>query len=96
MSLPRPTVGDALLVAHPDGDSYNAPVTRVLGQYVYAGRGRFHVSDNRLGPFTWENHDVVYHLIPNGEQDRDGRKNVVPIHHATSSAHCIGGQELAA
>ena len=96
MPLPRPALGDTLLVAHPDGSSYNAKVTSVLGQFIYFDRGRFHVSDHRLGPTTWENNDVVYHLLPNGNQDGRGRKNVVQLHNATAVTNGDGGAELVA
>ena len=96
MPLPRPALGDTLLIACSDGTAFNAPVSSVLGQYIYVGGGRFHVSDNRLGPFTWENNDVVYHLLPDSEKNSSSRENVVPIHSAASASDHVTSEKSVA
>ena len=96
MPLPRPALGDTLLIACSDGSTFNAPVSSVLGQYIYAGGGRFHVSDNRLGPLTWENNDVVYHLLPDSEKNGSSRANVVRLRNASSAPNNVTSEKSVA
>jgi hypothetical protein len=49
----RPAVGDTMDVIPMFGESYEAPVARVKGLFVWVGEERFHSNDDRVGDSGW-------------------------------------------
>ena len=54
----RPELHDPFIVLPTVGEPFNAEVSRILGQYIYIGSGRFHFLDDRVDNSSyWEGRD---------------------------------------
>lgn len=68
MSLPRPLVGDTMVVSAYGSPSQEFQVAHTNGQFIFVGNYRFHVRDDRVNDNEWSYNGVRFVLKPHNNE----------------------------